>query len=156
MEKRYTAGKIIKDHMEKTWDEKDGMTPMDYAQMKTPKYIEELVDAAERGRKLYKGDFYIDVQKKEETIFKGKRVFKDNFIPKKACPTPNDDQDVYVYKRMSDTIEYLWSVPDRNTVDYLIENALLIPKEQKQLLGFCMDYKDGTLKKRAMELNGEI
>ena len=36
------------------------------------------------------------------------------------------------------------------------EDMLLIPDEQKQLLQFVLDYKDGTLLTRAMRENGEI
>lgn len=116
-------------------------------------YEKEFLTCVETGKKIYHGDFFVEVQVKKEKLLEN--VIRNYFIHKQACPTPTWDQHVYKYVRYFDDIEYLWSVPARDICDYMIDNALSLPKEERQLLQFVMEFKDGTLDRRAAEINGE-
>ena len=152
---RENTGKTIYNHLVKTWDEKDNATPDDLAYARTESYIAGLKECIEKHLKIFDGDIYIDVQKKEERLFL-KKVYRHYFIGKQACPTPTNDQDVYKYNRVSDQIEYLWSVPDKETCRYLKQEHLSLPDTQRKLLQFAVEFSDGTLLKLAKKLNGEV
>ncbi len=152
---RENTGRTIFEHMVKTWDEKDNATPNDHAHARTKSYMDELRECVEIHLKIFSGDIYIDVQKKEERLFL-KKVYRHYFIGKQACPTPTHDQDVYKYRRESDQIEYLWSVPDEQTCQYLKDERLSLPDSQRELLKFAVEFSDGTLLKLAKKLNGEV
>jgi len=145
-----TVGKLAGLLLEKA-DNKHSVVEQTNENLK--EYEKEFLICLERGKKLYDGDFFIEVQAKKEKLMEN--VIRHYFIPKKACPTPTWDQHVYHYIRIFDQIEYLWSVPNRETCDYLIDFALQIPKEEKKLLEFVMDFKSGELDAKARKLNGE-
>lgn len=83
-------------------------------------------------------------------------VFRNKFLPRLSCPTPQYDQVVYKYYSKDDRIEMLWVLPDKETYHMLIENALLVPTEQKELLKYVLDDSSGGLLLKCKKLNGEI
>jgi hypothetical protein len=123
------------------------------AEMMKP-YLTELFTAVERGKKQFYGPFFIVVLQQR---FRGlNNVLRNYFIPRSTCPTPDYDQTVYAYyPGKEQEIEYVWTIPDRQSCHDLIENALTIEDEYRELLKFVMDFKDGTLFKLAQTLNNE-
>lgn len=153
-EKGVITGKIIHDHIVKNWDESDKSTFKDQLKERERRYTEELLKCIEDHKKVYTNDFYIDVQKKTERLFKGK-AHRLYFIGKQACPSPTNDQDVFKYYKNSEKLEHVWSVPDMYTCQMMLDDPLGVPKDQRDLLKFIYDFTDGTLLQRAKELNGE-
>lgn len=98
-------------------------------------------------------DFYVVIITKRERLMPN--VYRNYFCARSSCPTPDYDQTVYKFHKQDNLIEYIWTVPDKETCLHLKENALMIHPEEKELLGFIMDFADGTLFKRALELNGD-
>lgn len=117
------------------------------------KYLKNLIECAETNRKIYPGDFYIEVQLKNEPLLWN--VFKDQFYAKHACPTPTWDQTVYRYDHHKEAIEYLWTIPCQDACYYLYNNAALVNKSEQESLKFVLDFFDGTLFSLAKKLNGE-
>lgn len=103
--------------------------------------------------KVFPGDFYIVVLTKKERLMQN--VLRNYFTARTTCPTPNYDQAVYKYHRDSGEVEFLWVVPSIEAVNYMSNNSIYIPKEQFDLLGYVLKFKDGSLMKLAKKLNGE-
>jgi len=153
-EKRQTTGKVIYDHIAKNWDKSDDSTPIEQAQERSKKYRERLIKCVEDHKKIFDGDVWVDVQKKTETAFM-KKAHRLYFIAKQACPSPTNDQDVFRYNRKDDCIQYIWSVPDEAHCQMMMDDPLGVPADQRDLLNFVIDFREGRLLQRAKELNGE-
>lgn len=131
----------------------DRHTVVDQMRENLSDYDRNLFICAERGKKEYPGNFYIVVITKQERIMKN--VIRNYFLCRGSCPTPDNDQIVYRYEKGSGEIKFLWAVPNKDTVHYLINNALLLPPEEKQLLDFSLQFKDGSLLRLSKTLNNE-
>lgn len=145
-----TVGKIASDLMQKEAPTRD---PIELQREMHKDYVTHIHDAIFRGKQDFSGDFYIVVVTKKERLMEN--VIRNYFFPRRSCPTPEWDQTVYRYKRADDLIEFLWVVPSKDTCQLFKQNALQITPEEKELLGFVMDFTDGTLFKLAKKLNRE-
>ena len=83
--------------------------------------------------------YYIVVINKRERLMVN--VIRQYFVARKTLPTADWDQTVFKYNPSSGDLKYLWSLPDKNTIDYLIVHENVLPKEQSQLLQFCKLFK---------------
>lgn len=116
-------------------------------------FNENLELCAQRGKKERKGDFFIVVLRKRETVVD--TIVRSLFIHRKTCPTPNYDQIVYQYIAKDDRLKEIWVIPDRESCHILKQNALQVDKSERDLLKFVLDFDDGTLFKIMSKLNGE-
>jgi hypothetical protein len=114
----------------------------------------QLFECAERGKKLYKGDFYLTVLMKKERLLSN--VVRQMFLPRQSCPTPEWDQTVFRFRRGSDDIEFLWTIPDKETCAYMITNKTVLPLEEMELLKFIEDFASGKLDTLSRKLNREL
>lgn len=108
----------------------------------------------DRGRNFYEGDFFVVVLFKKERLFHN--VVRQYFLPRQSCPTPEYDQIVYKYYRKEDKIEFIWVVPDIQTVRHLDIYRRDLPDDQQWFLQFIRDFKSGELDKRCIQLNKEF
>jgi len=115
--------------------------------------MKELLDAVDRGYKKYNGDFYIHVETKVEKLLTN--VVRNYFIDRSTCPTPNYDQAVYRYNRSKGQIEYIWSIPDRETAHHLLLHSNEVVQEEQELLNFVVQFANGSLFKLCKLLNNE-
>jgi len=127
------------------------------AEMKS-EYMDNLLEAVDRGCKRFPGDFFIEVSTKKEKLLD--RVYRDYFADLISCPAPFWDQTVFRYNRFEGRIEYLWTLPGRNEAFYMAEHAKEILKQpdhtgEKELLGFVLKAIDGTLTKMMKSYNNE-
>src|SRR5882672_8312014 len=116
--KRQTVGKIAHDLLNKTDVYDKSVTVIDQQRESQKDYIKELLEAVERGRKRWPADFYIHVETKVEPLMLN--TLRHYFIDKGACPTPFYDQSVFRYNSAVEQIEYLWTIPDKETCEHLI------------------------------------
>lgn len=152
MEKRDTVGKISSDLLANS-------SVLDHSaeeQMKEQldAYESNMFEAIERGKQSFPHDFYIVVETKKEP--KMKNVIRNYFIVRQSCPTPQYDNSVYRFHRESEHCEFLWVLPSRDVYNMIKNNALNLPKEERELLQFVLEDADGTLLKRCKKLNGEF
>lgn len=147
---KQTVGSIVNELSKKEPETRD---PIELQREMQKNYMSDLLQAVDRGYKKYSGDFFIHVEKKAERLLPN--TFRTYFIDRLTCPTPNYDQDVFRYDRKKGEIEYIWSIPDRETSHHLIENAPLVVQEERQLLNFVLSFADGTLFKLCKKYNGE-
>lgn len=106
------------------------------------------------GKRQHDNDFYIVVLTKKERLMQN--VIRNYFFTRISCPTPEYDQAVYKYSRHEDKIEFLWVVPSKHTCEMYKQHPLEVPKEEKELFNFVLDFEDRTLLRKAIELNNEI
>ena len=112
-----------------------------------------MVECYERGRKELGSDFYVVVITKKERLMPN--VIRNYFSFRRSCPTPTYDQAVYHCEKGSDGLRFMWVIPARDICYELVNDALTIPDEHRDLLKFVLDYNDGTLLRIAKERNGE-
>jgi hypothetical protein len=136
----------------------DKMTAVEAWEAKEKDYLKNLIECAEINRKKFDGDFYILTTVKNEEIFNKylpMPVLREYFIALKDCPTPNYDQNLYFYNSKLEQIEFIWSIPDRETSQMLHANRDIVDESEKWLLKFVLDYADGTLFRLMKSRNGE-
>ena len=145
-----TIGKIAQDLQAK---DIIPVNPVEQMQESLTDWDKNIHEAVERGKKDFVSDFFVVVATKREKLLAN--VFRNYFMNTIACPTPNYDQTVYHYHNEGDHLEFIWTIPGRYICHFIKENALLLPKEQKELIQFVLDFSDGTLMKKAKLLNKE-
>lgn len=128
-------------------------TPIDQMREQLGDYESVLQSSVIDGKKEFYKDFYIVVRTKKERLMNN--VLRNYFIRRSSCPTPEWDQVVYKYHRDSDYLEFIWVIPARDVCNFFIDNALECPDDQKELLGYIVDFKNGDLLKKSQVLNGE-
>ena len=99
------------------------------------------------------GDFYVVTLLKQERTMAN--VIRTLFMQTIACPTPDYNQSVFKYHASEEKLQYLWTVPDPQTLELLLRNARYVVPEERPLLEMCMMFVDGTLLRRCRKLNGE-
>jgi len=149
-EPKDTVGKIALELMEK---EPEITTVIDQQRAMQEDYLEELTSCVLEYRKKCPRDFFVAVLTKSEKLMPN--VFRNYFIPRLSCPTPNYDQAVYRYRHADEEIEFIWSIPCREACFYLKENAAHVSGEEYELLQFVMAFSDGTLYHLCKHLNSE-
>ena len=133
----------------------DPMRVRDQTEMMHEEYGDKLFDTVAKGKQLYDQEPYFfieDITRQERLMM---NVIRHTLIPRITCPTPNFDQTVYRYCKKDDTLELVWTVPSPETCQHYIDNMLLVAPEEKELLDFILDFKDGRLEKLAQHLNKE-
>lgn len=150
MSKKVTVGKVATDL---AMQDTVAQSPIELEREIHKEYEQNFHDCLDRGKKQYKGDFYVVVLTKKERLLPN--VLRHYFLHRSSCPTPDYDQSVYHYQKQHNGFEFLWVIPDRNTCKLLLSNALYLPQSQHDLLRFVMDFAEGELMKKAKILNGE-
>lgn len=148
--KKSTIGKLSTDLL---LSRPEKISIIDQQRAMQENYINELLIAVDRGQKKYIGDFFVEVQTKKEKLLEN--VFRNYFIDRKSCPTPNYDQAVYRYNNETQSVEFVWVIPDRDSAFHLKGNALEVAPEERDLLKFVLEFDDGTLFKICKKFNGE-
>jgi hypothetical protein len=150
MENRDTVGKISSDLLQKT---PCSLDPIEIAQECTKEYIPNLIDAVQKNKNNYIGDFFIEVTLKREPLMLN--VNRYLYRDRQSCPRPNYDQSVWKYDSKLEQIQYIWTIPDRETCFtlYVFRNEV-VPEEQHSLQ-FVLDFADGTLYRKMKEFNNE-
>lgn len=152
MSKRKTAGQVSQELAVKSVD--NSHSAHDQMRENLIEYDKMICQCIETGKKEFAGDFYVVVITKKERLMQN--VLRNYFLTRESCPTPQYDEAVYKFHKKDDRIEFLWVVPAKDVCEYIIENALLIPEEERDLLNFVLQFTNGDLDVLAKKLNGEI
>ncbi len=99
-------------------------------------------------------NFFVVVLAKNERLLTN--VVRNYFMARLSCPTPNYDQTVYQYFAHTESLNFIWVIPDRDTCFHLKENVLQVHPEEHDLLKFIFAFSDGTLYNYCKYLNGEL
>lgn len=128
-------------------------SPIEQMREQLSDYDRNLHESVLEGKREFDSDFYIAVLTKKERLMNN--VLRNYFVRRSTCPTPEWDQIVYKYHRQGDDLILMWVIPAKDVCNFFMDNALNCPPDQKELLGYVLDFNDGTLLKLARKLNGE-
>ena len=131
----------------------DAQNAIDQMRESLTDYDANIHECVKTHRKVFDGNFYVVVISKKERLMQN--VIRGYFTARQSCPTPDFDQAVYLYRRDSDDLEFMWVIPSAQAVNYMKSNAQYVPTKQYSLLGFVLSFLDGSLLKLSKELNGE-
>ena len=131
----------------------DAQNAIDQMREQLTDYDLNINKCLKENKNKFDGDFYVVVLTKKERLMQN--VFRGYFFGRASCPTPDYDQTAYRYIRKDDNLEFLWTIPDYNAVNYMRNNVPYVPKDKFALLGYVLKFADGTLTRLAKELNGE-
>lgn len=159
MDEKKTAGQQLLDHSSKPQSyQMVSVIELQQEMLKQDEFSTKMLNYIEQGRKKYETDFYIVMNLKREKlldlsgVLQAPRTISEL---KRSCPTPFYDQSVWRYHYFKEALEYLWTVPDKDTCEYYKYHALQVVPEERELLNYVLSYYDGTLLNRAKQLNGE-
>ena len=76
-------------------------------------------------------------------------------MPRKSCPTPAYDQTVYRWNSIKKDIEYIWTVPDKETCLTLYQNKDIVVPSEQALLKMIIKFYDGSLYRLMKKFNKE-
>lgn len=132
-----------------------GVTPNEQAKEQLIDYQPSLAKCVKEHERLFgvQADFFVVVITKKEPLLEN--ILRNYFIGRKSCPSPDYDQAVYHFHGKTGDLELVWVIPSRDTCYLMLDNALLLPSNQKELLGYVIEFKDGTLFKLMKKLNKE-
>lgn len=135
--------KTVGEHVKKLLDTADdNQSLMDTSNEMTKEFLPQVEECIKNHADWIEPYYVVIINKRERLMV---NVIRQYFLARKTLPTPDYDQTVFKYFPFSGDLEYLWSLPDKNTIEYLILNENMLPKEQSQLLQFCKLFKDGRL-----------
>jgi hypothetical protein len=137
--KRKTVGALANELLVRP-DEKQGV--WDTMKEMTKKFLPEIETCINR-HKDWTEPFYVVVINKRERLMVN--VIRQYFLARRTLPTPDLDQSVFKYTPSSGELRYLWTVPDKATVEYLASKVGDIPSDERQLQNFCKFFKTGQL-----------
>ena len=149
-ESRDTVGSIASDLLLKL---PETTNPIEQMREQLTDYDRSFAECVDKALVTYQGDFFVVVVSKKERLLAN--VLRCYFFSRTTCPTPEWDQAVYKYHRLSGP-EFLWVVPSKDTCELFMRSAPYIVPEEMGLLRFVQQFADGTLMKRAKALNGEM
>jgi len=150
MKNKETVGKIAVDLMSKPQEE---LSPIELEREMQSDYMKHLLDCIDVHYDIFPGDFFVQVITKNEKLLPN--VFRNYFAARRSCPTPDYDQSVYKYNRQKGTVEYIWTIPSKDSCYHLLQNANEVVAEERQLLSFVAMFASGELAKVCMKLNDE-
>jgi hypothetical protein len=148
--KRETLGKVATRLAQKQPDER---SVIELTNEMLKEYEPNLIKCVLDNRDKFDTDFFIRVETKMEPLLNN--VFKFQFFPLNACPTPTFDQTIYIYNKDKEEIRHLWTVPCQDACIYLMRNARQVAKAEQESLMYVQQFYSGELLRIAKLLNGE-
>lgn len=118
------------------------------------KTLEEIWKCVEEHEKLWNFPFYVVVLQKHEKALQN--VVRRYFLARRSCPSPTYDQTVFRFEPKTGQLEWIWSLPDRNSCKHYIKNHQQIPKSHHDLLRCIVAFYNGQLIEKVQKLNKEI
>ncbi|HUV84175.1 MAG TPA: hypothetical protein VMV86_00615 [Methanosarcinales archaeon] len=116
-------------------------------------YMTTLIDTALKDKSKYEGNYYVVILTKRERLIK--RVLRNLFFTRQSCPTPSYEQTVYKFDPKEESLEFLWIVPSKGICKIMYKQRHAIEIQSDALLPYVIDFYEGKLMRKAMELNKE-
>lgn len=127
---------------------------MDLASESLSNFDKSVLEAVERGIKEYpQSTFYVEVCHVHEKLLD--TVGRNFFSVRKSAPTPEYNQTVFQYNHQKDSIEFLWTLPDRNTCLSFYYNKSQVDPSDYDILDQILSLYDGRLIALVKKLNHE-
>ncbi len=150
-----TYGQNIIDHRAKNLTLDDDI--IEYRRQMEPSIINDIEETAKKAKShpLYAGkDFYIVMLMKVERIGSAVRPI---IFARQSCPTPVYKQSVWKYRTNSDTLDFMWTIPDAIMYYHILRNQKIYinDKECSDLAKFVILMESGALLDWIKKENGE-
>lgn len=107
-------------------------------------YEQSIRKAIDNGIKEIPGDFYILGIVYKDQMDKTERTIQIRARACVSCPNPTWLQNVYKYRRASDDIELLWSIPAASVCQYYEQNKHYVPPSEYCILKNVLDFHSGA------------
>lgn len=155
MSQKKTYGDLIELHRQENHEMEDDV--IEYRRQMESSILRDIygvVKAAKKHPLYLHRDFYVVLLIKNEKIGEATRTFA---FARRSCPTPLYKQAVWKYHNNSDSLEFLWSIPDKILYYHIVRNAnkYLNDKECASLAKFVILMESGELLKWVKSENGE-
>ena len=108
-------------------------------QKKLPKILDDII----ANHKNYADEYYIVIEYQRFRLLPN--VIRMYQWVRKTRPSPGYDLSLFSYNNKTNELKYYWTLPDMDTANTMVQNQEKIPKEEKQLLQFVLDYRAGKL-----------
>jgi hypothetical protein len=149
------AGQLIVDHENKNLDLEDDI--IEYRRAMEKKTVKDLYETAfkVKNEPLYKNkDFYVVMTIKNEAVFRHPQTI---MWARRSCPTPVYKQAVWKFHTQTDTLEFLWNIPDPLRYYHILRNRheYLSHKEHQEMAKFVILMESGELLEWVKKENGE-
>lgn len=149
------AGQQIAEHDSLRLDLEDDIS--EYRKAMEPDIMETIYDTAKKAKAqdgYENSDFYIVLITTADRVLKQPKII---CLARKSCPTPVYKQSVWKYHNFSDTLEFLWSIPDQILYYHILHNKdkFLLDKETADLAKFVVLMESGDLLEWVKKENGE-
>jgi len=134
----------------------DSRSPQEIINYFSHLYEETRNEYIVEGKKLYPhNNFFLVGSIKSEKLMERvlPRILWDVRL---SCPKPFFDQIVYHYTHMDDQLKELWVVPDMETYNMYLRDALFVDPSERALRDYCIDFKSGDLKRLSLRLNKDV
>ncbi len=155
MKQKKLAGQVILEHDSLHLDFEDDI--IEYRRAMEPDIMAQLRETAKKAKNEdgYIGkDFYIVLITTIDRVLRQPKIIP---LARKSCPTPVYKQSVWKYKRSSDDLEFLWSMPDAILYYHILRNQVqfMNDKETEDLAKFVVLMESGELLEWVKKENGE-
>lgn len=117
-------------------------------------YMPRLYAFLQKGKKRYSDDFIIEVNRWHEVG--DRKVTRYRYRQILALPTPRPCRAYYYYDASEDTLDLLWDLPPAKACEWAFNNKVIVGLQMPTVMKTILDYYDGTLVKRADEINKKI
>ena len=109
----------------------------------------KLEQTATHGCKTYSSSFYIVIECKRERLMPN--IDRSYIFHRVTCPTPHYDQIVYYHDRKKGSTECLWSLPEKNSCQKIMNNPIYYQSWAPDMTRCVLDFYDGTLLNKALK-----
>lgn len=155
MTKKKTVGQQIVEHDALRLSLDDDI--IEYRRAMEPEILKSIDNTIQKAvaNPTYKDrDFYVVLIMMTDRVLKH---FRYICVARLSCPTPTYKQAVWKYHHTSDSLEFLWSIPDKILYYHLLNNKekYLQDKECSDLLKFVILMESGELLTWVKKENGE-
>jgi hypothetical protein len=72
-------------------------------------------------------------------------VMRRRFYARQTIPAPKPRETVWKYFPLTGNLELKWALPNEDAINWILENYLTVPKDQKPMANMVMDYVSGRL-----------
>lgn len=144
---------IRRDFQEVT--EKQEMTTVgELSGEKAKHYLPRLFTFLEKCKKQFNDDFIIEVHQWHEVG--DRKVTRLRLRQTLALPTPRPGRAYYYYDSKNDCLDFLWDLPPEKACEWAYKNRMTVGTQMPNAMRTILDYYDGTLVKKADEINKKI
>lgn len=118
-------------------------------------YIKDLYSFLEKGKKECSDDFIIEVFRWHEVG--DRKIWRKRLTQMLLVPSrPRPGRAYYYYDASEDILKFLWDLPPKSACKKAYANRFLLGVQIPDAIKTIIDYYDGTLERRAEEINKQI